>query len=416
MKNSMKIATTVALSTFAVCSFSPPASAIDFAAILQSLSQGVSGWTDLDARENEISSQLAVAENSGQLSATEAESFKAELARMMQVEAQIKASGRGLGATDAISCSNSLNNLTNRINMATQSRSWSTGSNLAAVETFRAQLTSQINDARAAHTMTRTDFETVSRDLEHNANIQSAFTMSGNTVTARQAQVLSDDLARIKVAINQHITVGQAGVPQLTSQRRMIERTIAAGLSDRTINDYQADKFKQDLDRIAKMQANFLAGDGSLSANEVLAIASELDRLSSRVDYQISLGTGETTTTTTSHGDNWEHGNGYGHGNGNGYGRDNHRSEQASRNIDERRAELLGQLDSAQNARKLSRYQATQLRAELDRITRNQSQLKSANGGRLSYDQSTKIASDLTSFQQHLNAQVARSRTGSRQY
>jgi hypothetical protein len=412
MRNTMKVATTVALATFAVGSFSLPVNAFDFGSILQSLSQGVSGWTDLDARENEISSQLAIAASSGQLSASEADGFNVELRRVMQVEAQIKASGRGLGATDAISFTNSLNNLTNRINLAIEGRGTSTAASLAAVETLRAQLKTQINDARAAHTMTRTDFETVNNDLEHNANIQSAFTMSGDTVTARQAQVLTSDLARIRVAINQHITVGQAGVPQLSSQRRLIEQRIATGVSGGTIRDYQADKFKQDLARITSMQANFLTADGVLSGSEVLAVAAELDRLSSRVDYQISMSTNENNTNTS-------YGYEHGRGNGYGYGRDNQRSEQVSRQIDERRAQLLVRLNTAQNTRKLSRYQVSQLKRELDRIADGQAQLKSSGGGRLSFDQSTKLMSDLTKLQQNLDQQLssrANGSTGYRQY
>jgi hypothetical protein len=418
MKNTIKLATTVALATVAVCSFSVPASAFDFGSILQSLSQGMSGWTDLDARENEISSQLSVAASSGQLSVAEADGFKVELNRVMQVETQIKSSGRGLGATDAISFTNSLNNLTSRIDMAIQAKSSSSSANLASVDGIRAKLEARINEARAAHTMTRTDFESVNNDLQHNANIQSALTMSGGNITDRQAQVLLDDLARIRISINQHITVAQAGVPQLSSQRRVIEQRIATGLSGGTIKGYQADKFKQDLARIATMQANFLTADGVLSNNEVLAVASELDRLSSRVDYQISMSTNDTTVNTSYGRDDYDRGNGYEHGrgDGHGYGRDNHRGEQVSKDIDERRAQLLVRLNTAQNNRKLSRYQVSQLRTELDRIADSQAQLKSSGGGRISYDQSTKIMSDLTSLQQHLDEQLARRANGSTGY
>jgi hypothetical protein len=418
MINTIKLATTVALATFAVGSLSLPVNAFDFGSILQNLSQGVSGWTDLDARENEISSQLAVAASSGQLSASEADGFNVELRRVMAVEAQIKASGRGLGATDAISFTNSLNNLTNRINLAIESKGTSTAASLAAVETLRAQLKARINDARASHTMTRTDFETVNYDLEHNASIQSAFTMSGDTITARQAQILTNDLARIRVAINQHITVGQAGVPQLSRERRLVEQRIAAGVSDRTINEYQADRFRKELDRIAGMQANFLSGDGSLTANEILAVATELDRLSSRVDYQISISSNDNNSNT-SYGNGYGHGNGNEYGRGNGWGRDSHRSEQASREIDERRAQLLARLNTIQNTRRLSRYQVSQLRRELDRIADAQVQLKSSGGGRLSFDQSTKLMGDLTKLQQNLDQQLssrANGSTGYRQY
>lgn len=407
MKNSMKLATSVAVAAFVAGSMSLPANALDWASILQSLSHGVSGWTELEVRQSEISTQLTAAASSGQLSTTEAESFKLELSRIMQVEAQIKASGRRLNATDSISFTNSLNNLTNRINMAILSKNTSTAASLAAVESLRAQLQAQINEARTAHTMTRTDFEIIKRDLEHNANIQNAFTASGESVSVRQAQVLSDDLARIKVAINQNITTAQAGVPQLSSQRTAIEQRIAAGLAGRTIRDSQAADFRNELGQIAKMQSDFLSFDGVLSANEVLAIASELDRLSSRVDYRISMGTDNANDTSY-------RGNEYGRGNG--YGRNNRRNEHAMQEIDERRAQLLVRLNTAQKSRKLSRVDVSTLRSELDRIAQTQARLKLSGGRRPSYDQSTNIWTDLTKFEQLLDNKLAARASRTRAY
>jgi hypothetical protein len=405
MKNGLKLATTVALAVLAVASASLPANAFDWVSILQSLSHGVSGWTELDARQNEISTQLAAAASSGQLTATEAESFRFELNRNMQVEAQIKASGRQLSATDSISFTNSLNNLTNRINMAILSKNTSTAASLAAVDALRAQLNVQITDARNARTMTRTDFEILKRDLEHNANIQSAFTASGDAISAHQAQVLTDDLARIRAAIYQNTTVAQAGVRQLTSQRTLIEQRITTGIAGRTIPDYQAADFRKEIDRIAGMQANFLSFDGVLNANEVLAIAGELDRLSSRVDYQISMGT-NGNAGNTSRGNGW----------GNGYGRNSRRNEHAIKEIDDRRAQLVVRINTAQNTRKLSRFDASKLRRDLDRIAQNQAQLKLSGGGRLNYDQSTKIWTDLTNLQQLLDTKLATRASGSTSY
>jgi hypothetical protein len=409
MNNNVKCATTVALTVFALGSLSLPANAFDFTTILQNLSHGVSDWTDLDARESEISAQLTAAASSGQLTPTEADGFKFELNRVMQVEAQIKASGRRLGATDAISFTNSLNNLTNRINIAIVTRAGSAGLSLTAVETQRAQLIAQATEARNNHTLTRTDFEIIRRDLEHNANIQNAFTVSGDTVTTRQAQVLSDDLARIKIAIDQHLTIGQAGVPQLSSQRALIEQRISSGLAAGTIRNFQAADFRAELVRIANMQTNFLSMDGVLSSNELIALAGELDRLSTRVDYQISVSTNENSANTGGNGNGWGHGNGYG----------NRRNGHTVAEIDGRRAQLLTQLNSAQSRRKISTWAISKLRRQLDQIAQSEAQSKLSGGGRLTFEQSTKLWTDLTQLQLQMDNQLAaraNGMTGSRQY
>lgn len=329
MKNSIKLAATVAVVASLSGILCPPAGAFDFQSILQNLSHGVSGWPELDNRENEISTQLNAAASSGQLSTAEADGFKGELARVQQVEFQIKASGRSLSATDAISFTNSLNNLTNRINLAISGKTTTNATNLALVDSERAQLNQRVADARTAHTITRTDADLIKRDLDHNANIQSAFTTSGDgAVTARQAQVLSDDLARIKIALDQHLTIGQAGVPQLSNQRNAIEQMIATGRSSGTINDYQATDFHRELSRIANMQTNFLAADGALSGNEIIAVAGELDRLRSRVEYQNSIAASGGPWNTGGYGGNENGGavhvgndnGGYGHGGNNWHG------------------------------------------------------------------------------------------------
>jgi hypothetical protein len=413
MKNSVKLATTVALLAAVGGLLSPPANAIDFASILQNLSHGVSGWSELDMRENEISAQLGTAAASGQLTAAEADGFKLELARVQQVEAQIKASRKSLGATDSISFTNSLNNLTNRINIAITTKMTANATNLAAVELDRAQLSQQLADARAARTITRTDADYIKRDLDHNASIQSAFSSSGDgAVTARQAQILTDDLARIKVTLAQHLTLAQAGVPQLASQRVAIEKMIAAGLSSGTIRDYQATDFRRELSRIANMQTNFLAADGALSANEVLTVAGELDRLSSRVEYQMSI-----ATTPDRSNDN----RGYNHGGGTGYSRGdrNQRNGHSVAEIDDRQAELLTRINAAQNSRNLPRWEISKLKSEFDRIAQSEAELKATGRGRLTFDQSEKLWSDLTILDTQVKTKLSASprRAGSyRQY
>lgn len=435
MKISVKLATTVALLASLGGILSPPVGALDFAGILQNLSHGVSGWTELDARQNEITSQLATAAVSGQLTATEADGFKMELSRIQQVEFQIKASGRKLGAADAISFTNSLNNLTTRINLAITSKVTATATSLVSVESQRAQLNQQLLDARAAHTITLADASDIKHDLEHNANTQSAFTASGDgAVTARQAQVLSEGLARIKIALDQHLIIAQAGVPQLTSQRAAIEQMIASGLTAHTITDYQATDFRRELARIAYMQTNFLGADGALSANEVLALAGELDRLNSRIEYRISIALSQDDSydgrgygyrdhdhnrDDDRNGGNYRNGGDY--GGGNGYGHRSYRQPSAHSlpQIHDRQAQLLTRINSAQNSRKLSRSESWRLRSEFDRIIQSETRLKAAGGGQLTYEESEKIWSDLTQLEKLVTTQIdssSRRTAGSRQY
>ena len=401
MNNTIKLASTIALITLFSASLIQPAKAFDFNSILQSLSHGVSGWTDLDARETEISAQLDAAASSGQLSSTEADGFKSELNRVMQVETQIKASGRQLSATDSISFTNSLNNLTNRINLAITNKTTANSTSLAAVQTLRAQLNSKVDQARAAHTLTRADADNIKHDLEHNSSVETAFTTSSTNgaLTSRQTQLLADDLGRIKLAIEQHLIVAQSGEPQLAAQRTAIERKIANGVSARTIGDNQAARFRQELQRIADMQANFLQYDGALSANEVLTIASELDRLSGRVEYQDSMG-----ANYSSYGDD----RGYGRGNGgdgdrygNGYGRGGRRQpDHTATEIETRRDQILARITAAQN-------QTTLLKQEVDAITQRELRFKNANGGNLDYDQSAQLWTDLSGTDQRVTEQLS---------
>ena len=303
MRNRIKLATTTTLIALVGAALSQPAMALDFQSILQSLSGGISGWTDLDARESEISNQINVSVNAGQLTAAEGDSFKAELARISQVEAQIKGSGRRLSATESMSFTNSLNNLTTRIQSTTYNRptgsTINTGSTLttstvgtvsgAAVGALRTQLVGQVMTAMNAGQLTQSEAANLRRDLDHNSEIENQFNNSASAgmITAAQAQILSDDLQRIQLSINQQVTTGQSYPSQLNAHRNAIEATIANGLSARTLNVNQASDFRRDLARITNMQSRF-ASSGGMTANEVYVIGGQLDALSSRIDYQIA--------------------------------------------------------------------------------------------------------------------------------
>lgn len=291
MRNSIKLAATLALLALLAGPSTQPANAYDFSDILQSLSNGISGWNDLDTRSAEMGNQITAAVAAGQLTAAEANGFKLELGRVMQAEAQIKASGRRLTATDAVSFTNSLNNLATRVQATIDSKTAVNASaSLNDVNSLRAQILKQINDAAAAGNLPQVDAAEFRHDLDHNSDIEKAFTTAGGgTVTARQVELLSDDLKKIKTAVDLQVKVAQSAVPQINAQRAAIETKIAVGVSAGTLTALQADDVRRELARIASMQSSFIASDGALTGYEVLALAGQMDRLSALLDSQIAL-------------------------------------------------------------------------------------------------------------------------------
>src|SRR5438874_8884999 len=101
LRNSLKVATQVALIVVFGGALGQQAYAFDYSGFIQSLSGGLSNWTELDARQTELSAQITAATTSGQLTVTDSNELNYELTRVGQVETQMKASGRHLGATDS---------------------------------------------------------------------------------------------------------------------------------------------------------------------------------------------------------------------------------------------------------------------------------------------------------------------------
>lgn len=378
MKNSLKLASTVALLALFGGTFNQPANAFDFMSILQDLSGGISGWNELDTREAEMNTQITAAASSGQLTATEANGFKLEMARIAQIEAQIKASGRRLSTTDSISFTNTLNNLATRIQASIDSKTTVNTASLKDVDTLRAQLTKQINDATSAGSLTQTDAANIQHDLDHNANIESAFTASGDgAVTARQVQLLSDDLKKIKVSIDQQLKVARSAVPQLNAQRLAVEQKIAGSLSAGTLTAYQVADFRRELARIAGMQSSFVASDGGLSGNEVLTLASELDRLSDRIDSQIALAPAQPVTIPG----------------------------QSSAAIDARQAQLTRRIDESLSAGRISAQTAADWKHELQHIAMIEAAFQSNPAG-LNAAQVQQLSAELDEMNARIDQQT----------
>lgn len=290
MTKTIDLATTLAIAVLLGGTFIQPASAYDFSNILQNLAGGISGWPDLDTRQTEMGAQITAAANAGQLTAAEANGYRVELARVAQVEAQIKASGRRLGVTDSMSFTNSLNNLATRIKATIDSKTTVNIGSLTDVDALRAQLLKRVTDATSSGALTQIDSANLQRSLSHNNDIENAFKNSSDgTLTTRQVQVVSDDLQNVKTVIEQQVGLAQSAVPQLDSQRAAVETKIAASLAAGTLTNSQAVDFRRELARIANMQTSFIASNGALNGNEIYTLAGQLDRLSDRVDSQISL-------------------------------------------------------------------------------------------------------------------------------
>jgi hypothetical protein len=401
MKNSIKLATTVALVALLTGSICQPVDAFDFAGFLQSLNSGVSDWSDLDARQAELRTQIMIAGNSGQLSTAEATGFNYELAGVARVEAQIKASGRRLGATDSLSFTNSLNSLATRMQAAMDSKYIMNATSSRDVDVLRAQLLEQVSVAKGAGNLTQPEAGRLKRALDHNADIQNAFTTSGDgSMTPKQLQVISDDLRSVQVSINQQVKVTESTIPQLSYQRIAVERKIASNLSSGMITSSDAADYKRELARIASMQSTFLQYDGALTSNETLAIATELDRLSNRIDYRVIATPAYSVST----------------GNSSNYGWNSHRNSNGLQQVDVRKAAVLARINEAERARKLSYRQVSTLRGEYNRINQVEQSFKTSGGFRLSSVQSAQLLASLNQLDTRVSAQLVAHANGSVSY
>lgn len=281
MKGTM---TAVALIFAAAAVIVVPAQADVLSPAIDSSTDTISGWADLDIHEKRIEGQIQAGIGAGELTDSQAQDFRALLDQLGQVVSQMKASGKRLGFAQSIAFSRDLHNLSQRVEQAKQAKVAA----LPDVDALEARLQKQLSDAVKGGKINQFDAADLQGDLQHASDVEAALKSTGNgSLDPKAVQLIVYELNKVQLRLGQELSFSDTAIKQLADRRAQLEQTIDDGVSAQKLTQAQADGFKRSLQHGGSMQTAFQVSHGALSAWEIFSLAGELDRLEARIDQQM---------------------------------------------------------------------------------------------------------------------------------
>ncbi len=241
---------------------------------------------DVDTRQTEMLQGVNDAVQQGRLNARDAGTFKAELERIKQNEAQYRADGK-LSIWEKMRLSFELDNLQKQIDASLAPRTSAT-SDLPGRE---AEIVREISDALFTGRLTRQDGEIFLAEIDRIKAQEANFKADGS-LNNNELLTISLDLDKLQQSVHAKIKPVTVNDTTTESKKAEISRRVKDLLASGKITLAEANTFGQELSRIESKEASFKANDGRLDTNESLSLAIDLESLSTALDrYQPAAAT-----------------------------------------------------------------------------------------------------------------------------
>src|SRR5215470_299902 len=198
MKRTVSLATTLTLmATLSSHVFSPPAQANDLLRVFS----GVTGATDIDARQAQLDRRIVDAVLAGRLTAQEADSYKADLNRIAKEEADFKASGGTLNVWESLRLHFELDQLIKTLETRLSDRQVA----LTDVDARLGDLDRAIGDAVVARRLTPDQADDLKKELSRIASEKDSLKAADGSLTYPARLGLSLDLDRLNSRLQQQL-------------------------------------------------------------------------------------------------------------------------------------------------------------------------------------------------------------------
>ncbi len=246
----------------------------------QNLGQ-VPQMVDVNIRQTQMLQSINDAVQQGRLNAGEAGTFRAELERIKQNEAQYRADGK-LSVWERMRLAFELDNLQKQIDAGLAPRTSAT-SDLPVRE---ADIVREISDALFTGRLTRQEGEIFLAEIDRIKAQEANFKADG-ALNNNEMLTLSIDLDKLQQSVHAKIRPVTVNDTTTESKKAEIARRVKDLLASGKITLAEANTFGQELSRIESKEASFKANDGRLDTNESLTLAIEMENLSTSLDrYQ----------------------------------------------------------------------------------------------------------------------------------
>lgn len=323
---------------------------------------------DADARQAELDKKIQDGLGSGKLTGGEASQLRSEFNRISEREAALKSSGRPISPDDRLALLIDLERLNTQIELKlNNSETAPTGG--AQVNVKKAHIEGLISESLVQGKLTPLEAQQFKTQLDRVQTLARDMAQSDGVLTPVEVQTISVEYSMLESRVNRTM-VGRPGVwPGITGRVGEIEQRINDSASSRRLTDAEATSLRAELQRIKEMAASTRKTDGTFALDSSLAVASDLERLSHKVNQSL------------------------------------HDRTEITVDLDQKQREIDKQIADGVLAGTLTLPEARELDAEGDRIERKETEFRTSQSG-LNYRERLALAYDLEQLATKVDQQI----------
>ncbi len=308
----------------------------------------------LEQRQKTISDRLTEGFALGRLDEPQWVSLKAELDQIASQAANYRQSQDGLTAAQALSLSDRLDTLGNKLEQQLLDSFVTVGE----LDLKRRQLSLSIGEALACGRLTIPNADSLQKDLEAITQAEILARASSGSMSFGEALKIDFELTRLNNRLARQARQQPLALADVDMRLSAIENQIAGGLASGRLSLEETKRLKYQLDRIGQINAKYRSSGGGSSYAETLTLTQDLDRLGHTVLQQM-------------------------------------RDPRATLpDINQRQAQLIARIKESVSAGKLSAGDAQELRENLDRIEQSEASFRVSDEG-LNFWEAVTLVGDL---------------------
>lgn len=239
---------------------------------------------DADARQAELDKKISDGLASGKLTGDEAQQLRNQFNAIAEREAAIKASSHRITPEDRLSLLIDLERLNNQIEIKLANSVTSNSADSSQLDSKRSRIESLISDALVQGRLTPLEAQQFKTQLDRIQFLVREMGANDGTLSPTEQQTISIEFSMLDTRINR--TIGSRANVWLGITGRVsdIEQRINDSHQTKRLTDAEAANLRSELQRIKEASASTRKTDGSFSIENSLTIASDLEKLSNRVN------------------------------------------------------------------------------------------------------------------------------------
>lgn len=319
----------------------------------------------LAQQRKDIDQAIATGVLNGTISNQEMTALKAEASRIDGFH-QTAAQDGAIDAYEAFQIAQSIAKLNRDVQLAIKNSDTA----LPDIAKREAELYQRITEGVMQGRLGAKEADDLKRDFYRVMDNEAKYRSSGGLSFGEQA-ALAIELEKLANSIESSMKETNAVLPDVDTRQAELDKKLANALAGGLVSTTQVSEITRELDRIAREEVNYRFSGNGLSYAESSSLMAELERVDNRINTMLAG-----------------------------------RKVQWS-GIDNRLLEAREEIEEGVAARRLSAAQASELKAELDRIAQAKLAFE-ASGGGLTVAETSSLVRDLERFNVNLNARLGK--------